>query len=415
MSFPTKKNPGDLVLSADWNDTTNEIVRLGDAKVNKAGDTMSGPLTLQSTLGVAGNVGIGTTTPKNKLDVEGGAVIGATYSGNNTAPENGLLVEGNVGIGTDTPNSKLEVRGALELSEGTADENQIRLTREILAFSLIGTPDSVNNFKLALSKRQLIGEPDPTYEFWIGHPSQYQFGGTTRNTFSTKLSVTSTGDVFVAGDLSANNLTIRSGAKPGYVVDYFLNRTGETLEQGDVVVVRKERISNFWATNNDIPIPEADLTDQAYDSSVCGVVAKVLTEKALPFVEGEWAEQMGLQPEVVDQETGVVKGKTKAEPKSQIPGHPLKKFVAKISAELDQTKVQSKQLGMIVTMGAYAYCKVDADIASIEIGDLLTTSPTKGHAQKVLDKSKAVGAIIGKALGSFKKGKGKIPVLVMLH
>jgi hypothetical protein len=60
-------------------------------------------------------------------------------------------------------------------------------------------------------------------------------------------------------------------------------------------------------------------------------------------------------------------------------------------------------------------CKVDADIAPIGVGDLLTTSPTKGHAQKVLDSSKAVGAILGKALGSLKKGKGRITVLVMLE
>jgi hypothetical protein len=56
-----------------------------------------------------GNVGIGTTTPKNKLDVEGGAVIGATYSGTNTAPTNGLLVEGNIGIGTTSPGARLHV------------------------------------------------------------------------------------------------------------------------------------------------------------------------------------------------------------------------------------------------------------------------------------------------------------------
>jgi len=56
-----------------------------------------------------GNVGIGTTAPKNKLDVEGGGVIGATYSGTNTAPSNGLLVEGNVGIGTTAPVALLNV------------------------------------------------------------------------------------------------------------------------------------------------------------------------------------------------------------------------------------------------------------------------------------------------------------------
>ncbi len=56
-----------------------------------------------------GKVGIGTTSPQNTLDVEGGAVIGATYSGANTAPSNGLLVEGNVGIGTTNPNYLLQV------------------------------------------------------------------------------------------------------------------------------------------------------------------------------------------------------------------------------------------------------------------------------------------------------------------
>ena len=71
--------------------------------------------------------------------------------------------------------------------------------------------------------------------------------------------------------------------------------------------------------------------------------------------------------------------------------------------------------GWMVTLGAYAHCKVDADIAPIKVGDLLTTSRTAGHAQKVLDQKKATGAIIGKALGSLSKGRGKIPVLVTLQ
>ena len=57
-------------------------------------------------------------------------------------------------------------------------------------------------------------------------------------------------------------------------------------------------------------------------------------------------------------------------------------------------------------------CKVDADVAPIAAGDLLTTSATLGHAQKVDDPVACAGAIIGKALTSLASGKGEILVLV---
>jgi hypothetical protein len=61
------------------------------------------------------------------------------------------------------------------------------------------------------------------------------------------------------------------------------------------------------------------------------------------------------------------------------------------------------------------FCKVDADQAGIEIGDLLTSSPTAGHAMKALDPLKAFGTVIGKALGSLDHGRGMIPILVALQ
>jgi len=60
-------------------------------------------------------------------------------------------------------------------------------------------------------------------------------------------------------------------------------------------------------------------------------------------------------------------------------------------------------------------CNVDADIAPIKVGDLLTTSPTKGYAQKALEIEKATGTIIGKALESLSQGKGQITGLVILQ
>jgi len=69
-----------------------------------------------------GHVGIGTRRPQNKLDVDGGAVIGSDYSGFETAPYNGLLVEGNVGIGTTMPGAyKLAVNGNIRAKEIVVD------------------------------------------------------------------------------------------------------------------------------------------------------------------------------------------------------------------------------------------------------------------------------------------------------
>lgn len=59
-----------------------------------------------------------------------------------------------------------------------------------------------------------------------------------------------------------------------------------------------------------------------------------------------------------------------------------------------------------------AFCKVDASYGAVEIGDLLTTSPTLGHAMRADDPIKAFGAVIGKALRPLHDGQGLIWVLV---
>jgi hypothetical protein len=61
------------------------------------------------------------------------------------------------------------------------------------------------------------------------------------------------------------------------------------------------------------------------------------------------------------------------------------------------------------------YCKVDAGYGSIDVGDLLTTSSTPGHAMKADDPVKAFGTVIGKALTQFTGGTGLIPILITLQ
>jgi len=71
--------------------------------------------------------------------------------------------------------------------------------------------------------------------------------------------------------------------------------------------------------------------------------------------------------------------------------------------------------GIFVALTGIVPCKVSAENGPIKRADLLTTSNTPGHAMKVTDRSSAIGAILGKALGSLESGTGVIQVLVMLQ
>ena len=60
-------------------------------------------------------------------------------------------------------------------------------------------------------------------------------------------------------------------------------------------------------------------------------------------------------------------------------------------------------------------CKVTAENGPIQIGDLLVTSSTQGHAMKGTDRNRMLGAVVGKALEALPHGNGVIQVLVTLQ
>lgn len=80
---------------------------------------------------------------------------------------------------------------------------------------------------------------------------------------------------------------------------------------------------------------------------------------------------------------------------------------------LDKQSPQTNRLP--IALVGKAYCKVDAQYSPIEVGDLLTTSPTPGHAMKASDPLKAFGAVIGKALRPLEAEQGLIPILIALQ
>ena len=68
-----------------------------------------------------------------------------------------------------------------------------------------------------------------------------------------------------------------------------------------------------------------------------------------------------------------------------------------------------------VALSGRVYVWADTARGAIKPGDLLTTSPTPGHAMKVTNPARAQGAIIGKAMTGLKSGRGLVLVLVTLQ
>jgi hypothetical protein len=158
---PFPKTRGHVIRSKDWNDAIVEVQRLDTAKVNKAGDTITGSLTVGASLSV------GTTTAGSRLELGGtsdlvfrasaedpGDIVFQNSSGtqkgrvwsNPTAgaalflssgditPDLTVDASGNVGIGTTTPaaGNKLDVAGNLRILTGS---NPVQINSAHAGFS----------------------------------------------------------------------------------------------------------------------------------------------------------------------------------------------------------------------------------------------------------------------------------------
>ena len=160
-----------------------------------------------------------------------------------------------------------------------------------------------------------------------------------------------------------------TGAKSGYVADAFVNASGQTLRTGDVVKLKGTPIAHFRGDGNKIPVAEVSLADKENDNMTIGIVDC----EAIP------------EPDAPDTRVGPD----------------------------DPTYIEDGGELLVVTLGAYAHCKVDATEAPIEVGDLLTTSSNPGHGKKATDPK--IGSIIGKALEPIKEGTGYIAVFVNIQ
>src|SRR5215207_407694 len=96
---PFPKTRGHAIRSEDWNEAVNEVLRLNTEKINKAGDAITGSLT------VSANLGVGTTNPGAKLHVAGGGSIRWANNSELVADQGGSIELGgnNSTAGTGLP------------------------------------------------------------------------------------------------------------------------------------------------------------------------------------------------------------------------------------------------------------------------------------------------------------------------
>jgi hypothetical protein len=369
------------------------------------GEIVSGsPLEGVLFLANGGKAGFGTTSPSQNLSVYGGMNVdaGDNNPGGQLTPNaaNEVLTFGKAsgeGVGScrvlGNPNHsgldfytawypRMSINNTGAVSIGTPPATPLTPAPQLGTLSilgnrtyLIGADGSYNHWIMAGGSAEpqcnAIGFNTQLNQVIIGGDWVFKIsnGGLTVGNGDVTIgngNVTiSNGSLTLAnGDLTLSNGTLHAPHKVGCVEDRFINRDGSNLQRGDVVVLHSASSEHYYGRNSEIPLIEVQLTDSPMDTRVCGIVD---------------------EPSLAD---------------SQL-------------SDLDRSKLGKARIGLMVTLGAYAFCKVNADIAPIAPGDLLTTSPTPGHAQKLdTGQSSSPGIVIAKALGARNSGKGLIPVLV---
>jgi hypothetical protein len=363
----------------------------------------------------SGKVGIGTLTPRNKLDVAGAVAIGTDYSGTATAPADGMVIEGNVGIGTSNPTAKLEVNGDIITPRVRSDGGTAGPLRLEANGALVLTADRNNDDANQRINFYINGEADASMKMTILENGNVGIGTTDAS-----------GKLTVQSQWPTDWITLQDASDPNYKWHIHNPQSTDRLEIGvSSDGIDKWGLLTINRTSGNVGIgttePDAKLTIKGD-----GVILKGYnTSGDVIFEMGEGLDYSEAFPTSQDEIT----------PGTVMVIDPANKGLLTISTQAYDKKVAgivagANGLGSGVRLGSSAgssgehavalagrvYCNVDTQYGDIEPGDLLTTSPTPGHAMVVKDFSKAQGVILGKAMeGLSGGGKGQILVLVTLQ
>ena len=379
--------------------------------VNVTGDTMTGPLTLNTgTISTSTFTGLG-------LQYDGpsgeGAIMSSyndgfgylsfyTKSGGGSPITKRMVIDrhGNVGIGTPSPAANLHLyTGTFLLGTSSAKQLRLRDTGSALDIESLGAPLFINNG--ATQNVYLLGA-----KVGIGTitPSQkLDVAGNAR--------VVSSGKGLAAPAVAIENTDTTAG-EPGGIAIWAKNHSGDAT-----IVTQNTGAGDVFRAFN--------TAGTGFIFKVTGT-GRVVTSAVQITGGGDLAERFEIRKPKTDMELqpGMVVSIDPENPgKLAVSRKAYDKTVAGIisgAGGINSGMVMGQEGSIVdgtqsVALTGRVYVMADASKKAIKPGDLLTTSDKAGHAMKVSNHTKSQGAIIGKAMTGLDKGTGLVLVLVSLQ
>lgn len=392
-----------------------------------------------------GNVGIGTNIPGNKLTVRTGTlgygvehtdgdIRLSTFVGRGTgwlgtlgnhklsffANDNGfphmiatLDTAGRFGVGTDNPIMKLHVEGD-EFVSGSAFFGE--RTRQML--NLYGT-----GFGVGIQNAAIYFRSGGGFAWHVGgahNDATYNSGGGTTlmtldNTrgldFGSRLGQHlslwgSDGPRRYGIGIQAQTMYHRVGNNPGDGYAWFKGGVHNDNKQnpgGGISLMTLDEETGLTTTGN--------IT--AGGNMACKVLTVSGADVAEKFPSSEKNVEPGTVMEIDPTRPGELRISRTAY-SSRVAGVVSGAGDLPAGAVLGHTPGNEGSPAIALTGRVWVRC--DASAGSIEPGDLLTTSDMAGHAMKVVDRDRAHGAVLGKAMTPLARGeRGLVLVLVNLQ